>query len=128
MKRLLFVFAFALIASVASAQTPIVIGPSSLLAWEVPNATQAIAQACTYSVSAAGGAFLPVLWPVTCIASVPPATAPTCTVNLLAQTMIAIGSGSIQMTATCGGQTSLPSTPYAYLDLVVPIPANVRFK
>lgn len=127
MKRLLFVIAFLALASTVHAQTPIVIGPNSTLQWDMPGSTQSLAQACTYAVSA-GGAFVPVIGAVTCSAAVSPATAPSCAVNLMAQTVIAIGSGSVQVQATCGGQTSLPSVPFQYLDLVVPVPTNVRFK
>lgn len=128
MKKMLFVLAFALVSSTVLAQTPIVIGPSSTLAWELPGATVATAQACTFNISVAGGSFAPVIGPVTCTAPVAPSTNPSCSVNLLAQTSIPIGAGSITMTATCGGVTSLPSTPFVYLDLIVPVPTNVRFK
>lgn len=128
MKRFALALAFTCVASLAHAQAPIVIGPSTVLSWDMPGSTLATAQACSYNISVASSPFVPVIGVVTCTAPVAPSTAPSCTVNLLAQTMIPIGSGSLAMTATCGGQTSLPSLPFAYLDLVVPIPTNVRFK
>lgn len=116
-----------LFASVASAQNPIVIGPSTLLMWDTPGLAATGAQACTYAVgTSASGPFVPLVGTVTCAGAAAPAS---CSVNLLAQgAAIPIGSGTVVMTATCGGQTSLPSTPFAYVDVVIPIPANVRFR
>lgn len=128
MKRILFVLAFALVSSLAHAQTPIVIGPATVLNWDMPGSTLAIAQACSYNISVTGSPFVPVIGAVTCTAPAAPSTVPNCSVNLMAQATIPIGAGSIAMTATCSGTTSLPSTPFAYLDVVVPIPANVRFR
>jgi hypothetical protein len=119
---------FLLIAAPVAAQTPIVIGPNSLLLWEMPGLTVPVATACTYAVSAAGGPFTPLVGKVTCSPPDAPATSVLCSVNLIAQTVITIGSGSITLVATCDGQTSLPSVPFAYLDLAVPVPQNVRFK
>lgn len=113
------VFAFAI---PAHAQTPIIVGPLTQLQWDMPGLTLAQAQACTYAVSVNSGASTPVIGPVTC-------TAPaTCGVNLTAQTAIPVGSNSLTMTATCSGVTSLPSTPFAYVDVLIPIPTNLRIK
>lgn len=71
------------------------------------------------------GAFSNVVGPVTCVAV---ASVTSCSVNLVAQPAFTIGSGSITMTTTCSGSTSLPSTPFAYVVVIVPIPANVRIK
>lgn len=128
MTKYLFALAFLALASIVQAQTPIVIGPNSLLVWDVPGVSAVTASTCTYAVSPAGAPFVPIQGQVTCVAPVAPATAPSCSVNLMAQTSITIGSGSLVMTTTCQGLTSLPSAPFQYLDLVVPVPTNVRFK
>jgi len=128
MNRLIFVLAFSLFSVTVQAQVPIIIGPGSTLVWDMPGMTANAANACTYAVLAGPGPSTPVVGQVTCVEPVAPATAPSCSVNLIAQTSITVGSGAVAMTATCGGQTSLPSVPFQYLDLVVPIPTNVRFK
>ena len=128
MKRLLLVLCLLSVPSLAAAQTIVVIGPSTLLAWDMPGMPPTSANACTYAVSESGSSFAPIIGPIICAAPVPPATLTACSVNLIAQSTITIGSGSITMTATCGGVTSLPSVPFAYVTIVIPIPANVRFR
>jgi hypothetical protein len=32
------------------------------------------------------------------------------------------------MTAASGGAVSLPSQPFSYVDIIIPIPAGLRFK
>jgi len=125
MIRRILGFAFLVLAFAipARAQTPIIIGPLTQLQWDMPALTLAQAQACTYAVSVNSGAFVPVIGPVTCAAP-----APTCGVNLVAQTAIPVGSNSLTMTATCSGVTSLPSVPFAYVDVIIPIPSNLRIK
>lgn len=128
MKALLLFFAL-LVSSPfvprAVAQTPIILGPSSVLAWDVPGApTAAFALTLTYNLSVDGAA--PTVLPnVACAAPVAPATTPVCSV--LASTL-PLGSHALVMTDSSTGVTSLPSTPFAYVVIAIPIPANLRFK
>src|SRR5579864_2916884 len=127
-KRVLLIsLAGLLLSGTAHAQAPIIVGPNSLVYWEMPTIDPATAGACSYTISQGAAAFVPLVGAVTCVAAVAPAVNTSCTVNLLAQNLT-IGSGSIRMEATCSGVTSLPSTAYAYVDLVIPIPTNVKFK
>ncbi len=123
--KVLLAALFLLLASIASAQTPIILGPSSVLAWDVPGApTAAFALTLTYNLTTDGGTPT-TLANVACAAPVAPATAPTCSV--LASTL-PLGSHSLTMTDSTSGVTSLPSTPFAYVVIAIPIPANIRFK
>lgn len=118
------------LAAEASAQTPIIIGPTSTFAWDMPSTTMtvAVAQACTYPISVNGAAYVPLVGPVTCT---PPAPLMTCSVLISAQppaTFPVTGTPSITMEATCSGITTLPSAPFAYIVIVVPIPTNLRIR
>lgn len=132
--RGLAVLAVLALAGEASAQTPIIIGPSSAFVWDMPSATMtvAVAQGCTYPVSVNGAAFAPLVGPVTCTPPVPPSTlGPTCSVLVSAQppaTFPVTGTPSITMEATCSGITTLPSAPFAYVVIVIPIPVNLRIR
>ena len=127
MKRALIALSFVCLASVASAQTPIILGPSSVLAWDVvatPPVTAAFAATLTYNLTTDGGTPT-VLANVICAAPVTPAVNPSCSV--LASTL-PLGSHSLTMTDSSGGVTSLPSTPFAYVVIAIPLPSNLRFK
>jgi hypothetical protein len=123
-KNFLIASCLVLMASVASAQTPIVVSPSTQLQWFEPGVTPATAQACVFNVAkTTAGLFVPVVGPVTCVAGAASDPGPLCSVNFFAQqATIPVGSGSIVMTATCSTQTSLPSTPFAYLTVIIPAP------
>lgn len=124
----LFVGLMLAVASLAGAQT--VVGPATQLLWDLPGLSVPTAQACTHTVAVAPSTtYVPVIGPVTCVAAVPPQTTSTsCGVLLTAQTFIPIGSNSITMEVACSGVTSLPSTPFAYVDILIPIPTNLRTK
>lgn len=124
MKKL-FILLLLLIPINVYAQTTVIIGPSSTLVWDTPGLGPSLAQTCTYQIAQGAGAFSNVVGPVTCVAVT---SVTSCSVNLVAQPAFTIGSGSITMTTTCSGSTSLPSTPFAYVVVIVPIPANVRIK
>ncbi len=108
--------------SLAHAQTPIVLGPTSTLQWDmsVPPAT---AQSYSYSLSIDSGNPLP-LGNVTCAAG-PSATWPA-TCKVLAASFLPAGSHNLTMTATTPQGTSLPSAPYAYLTVIIPVPQGLR--
>ena len=125
MKKFLFIFIIFLFPLVAEGQTTIIIGPNSTLVWDTPGLGPALAQTCTYQIAQGAGAFSNVVGPVTCTSL---AGVTSCSVNLVAQTAFTIGSGSITITTTCSGTVSLPSTPFAYVVVVVPVPANIRIK
>lgn len=120
------------LAGKASAQTPIIIGPASTFGWDMPTAgmTVAIAQACSYPISVNGAAFVPLVGPVTCTPPVAPAVGPACSVLISAQPPTTFPSTptSVTLEATCNGITTLPSTPFAYVVIVIPIPTNLRIR
>ncbi len=125
MKYVLMLAALLFVSAPAFAQTPIILGPSSVLAWDVPGApSAAFALTLTYNLTTDGGTPT-VLANVACAAPVAPATAPICSV--LASTL-PLGSHSLTMTDSTSGVTSLPSTPFAHVVIAIPIPANIRFK
>lgn len=111
----------------ASAQTPIIIGPSSTLAWEdvsVPD----VVTARTFVVQATIDGAAPVtLTPISCGPGPTgsPATTFTCSTPVA---QIPMGSHTITLTNAVGTVVSLPSTPFTYVDLVIPVPATVRIK
>lgn len=115
----------------AHAQTPIVIGPNTVLAWDmnapVAGITPAIVQGYSYAVTV-DVAPPTTLANVACVSA--PAVAPVLSANSCSvpASQIPMGSHSITMTASTGGLTSLPSTPFTYIDLVIPAPAGLRFK
>lgn len=126
MKKILLALVVLSLPSVARAQTPIIIDPNSKLAWDMPGVGQGVANGCTYLIAPPSGAYVPVIGTVTCLDPVAPAVSTTCTVNLKAQPAFTVSSGSVTMESTCNGITSLPSTPFAYVVIVIPIPANIR--
>ena len=124
MKICLFVLV-ALVVS-ATAQAQIVIGPLTVFQWDVTAPTPAFAATMTYVATV--DALPPITFAgVVCAVGVPPSVAgdQTCQVPASA---IPMGSHSITMTAASGGVTSLPSVPFSYVDLVIPVPKGLRFK
>lgn len=128
MRRLLFLSLLVLVASAAraSAQTPIVVGPNSVLTWEVATPDLATARSLAIAVTVDGGATPIALTPVQCGPG-PNGQAGvfTCSSPL---SQIPTGSHSVVATASLSGVTSLPSTPFAYVDFLIPIPQNLRGK
>lgn len=111
----------------ASAQTPIVVGPNSVLAWEVVTPDIATARSLSIAATVDNAATPLALTPVSCGPG-PSGSLPgtfTCS-SPLAQ--IPTGSHSITLTAALNGVTSLASTPFAFIDFLIPIPQNVRGK
>ncbi len=116
----------ACVASV-SAQTPIIVGPSTVLQWD---ACAPVTLAVAYTLTVDGTAQPAALANVTCVAGTGTlATCPTqfqtCSVPV---TTIPMGSHTVTMTATASGVTSLPSVPFSYIDMVIPVPQGLRFK
>ena len=116
----------ALLAVASTAHAQIVVGPLTVLQWDVTAPTPAFATTLTYVATV--DALPPItLTGVVCAVGVPPVAAgdQTCQVPASA---IPMGSHSITLTAASGAVTSLPSTPFAYVDLVIPVPKGLRFK
>jgi hypothetical protein len=114
--------------SVASAQAPIVIGPSTVFQWDVTAPTPAFAATLTYTAQV--DALPPLVFAaasVVCAIGVPPVAAGDQTCQVPAST-IPMGSHSITLTTTSGGVVSLPSTALSYVDLIIPVPKGLRFK
>lgn len=105
-------------ATTASAQTPIVIGPTSTIQWDMGTTVPATAQTYTYGLSVDGGVAA-ALTGVTCAGTA------TTTCKTLAS-ILPLGSHSLTLTASSGGVTTLPSAPYAYLTVVIPVPQGLR--
>jgi hypothetical protein len=116
-----------LVASRASAQTPIIIGPTSQLAWESDAGNVATAQSLTYAATVDGTGAPIVLTGVTCVQAAAPLPASTSTCSC-AVSQIPFGSHSVQITSSNGTVTSVPSTAFAYVVLAIPVPKNVRLK
>lgn len=109
----------------ASAQTPIIIGPTTTLQWEIAATSIAQAQAFSYALIIDAGIPIPLsAASVTCAGGGAGSTVQTC--KALAQPLLPIGSHSITLTAASGGVTSVPSAPFAYLTIVIPIPQGLR--
>ncbi len=125
MKKLVFTVLFLLITSLASAQ-PVFIGPTSQLQWDIVAVDVPTAQSLTYSVSVDLGAVVP-LTAVTCALS-SPLVVGTQTCSVLLNPQIPLGTHSITLTATSGLLVSSPSAPFAYIDLLIPVPKNLRVK
>ena len=110
--------------TVASAQ--IVIGPLTVFQWDVTAPTPVFAATMIYVATV--DALPPITFAgVTCVAGVPPVAVGDQTCSVPAST-IPMGSHSITLTAASGGVTSLPSAPFSYVDLVIPVPKGLRFK
>lgn len=125
MKKLLLILSLLTVPVVAQAQTPIVIGPSTQFAWDVVAPTPAFAQGLTYVLTTSTTPLVTqTLTNVVCVVS---AVVGTQTCNVLAS-VIPLGSRTVTMTASDGVVTSLPSAPFTYVDLVIPVPSGLRFK
>lgn len=112
-----------LCASSVSAQTPIVIGPTSTLQWDMDSIPAPTAQAFTYVLSVDG---TPLPAPNTPLPNVTCVTVTQTTCRVLAS-VVPSGSHSLTMTAGSGSLTSLPSTPFTYLTVIIPVPQGLRF-
>lgn len=123
----IYLFALlALVVSLGTAHAQIVIGPLSVLQWDVTAPSPAFAATMTYVATV--DALPPITFAgVTCVAGVPPVAVGDQTCSVPAST-IPMGSHSITLTAASGGVTSLPSAPFSYVDLVIPVPKGLRFK
>lgn len=124
MKVLILAFGALLLSVVsARAQSPIIIGPNSQLVWDIAAPDVATAQALVYTVTV--DALAPkVLSPVTCVPAIASGVQ-TCG-TLVSQ--IPTGSHTVTLTSTSGGLVSLPSAPFTYLDLLIPVPTSLRLK
>lgn len=109
---------------VAAGQTaPIIIGPTSVLAWD--DLGVAPATAGTFTVHATIDSGAPVaLTGVVCGAG-PTASDSTCTAPIA---QIPTGSHTITLTNTAGAVVSLPSAPFTFVDLLIPVPTTPRVK
>ncbi len=118
----------ALVVSVSTAHAQIVIGPLTVFQWDVTAPTPAFAATMTYVATV--DALPPITFAaasVVCAVGVPPVAVGDQTCQVPAST-IPMGSHSVTLTAASGGVTSLPSTPFSYVDLVIPVPKGLRFK
>lgn len=108
----------------AFAQQPIVIGPNSQLQWDSLGTVPAVASTFTVNIVVDGGA-PKALTGVTCGAG--PTTADSTCQAPLAQ--LPTGSHAITLQNVApDGASSAPSTVFAYLDVIIPIPLNTRVK
>lgn len=122
MNRYLLTLTFLSLAACAHAQGPIVIDANTKLVWDVQTPDAATAQSLTYKAVVDGGA--PVtLTPIACVAGTAPLF--TCSTPI---SQIPLGSHSVVMTSGAGTVTSGPSSPFAYIDLLIPVPQNLRAK
>lgn len=127
MKRanyVIFTFLVAVLALSRSAQaqgSPIIIGPTATLNWDLQGAPDA-ATALTWSYLATVDATTPkALTGVTC--AIPIAPLVVCKAPL---SQIPTGSHSIILQTQVGTLVSTASNPLAYIDLLIPIPTNAR--
>lgn len=111
----------------AQSGTPIIVGPNSVLAWEVTTPDIATARLLVIAATVDGTALPAPLTPISCGPGPAgsPATTFTCSSPL---SQVPIGSHSVTITASLSGATSLPSTPFAYIDMLIPVPQNLRAK
>lgn len=127
MKTCVLVFALlvSLLPTVAAAQTPIVIGPASVIEWGMNSAgvTPVIAQGWTYALVVDAVAPKP-LTAVTCMQG--PAGTVLC--NVPAVGNAPIGSHTLIVTATDGVIAPLASTPFPYVTLLVPVPSGLKIR
>lgn len=138
MKRLLLLVTLLCLAVPLAAQTPvaIIVTPSLVLAWDgdtvAPSLTAADAQTWTYTASVDTPPTLITLTGVTCV--VVPPTAPAVaswTCQAPAAQLPLAGSHALTLTAGSAGvngSTSLPSVPYAWVTIIIPVPTNVRLR
>lgn len=120
--KILLTGSFLLLAACASAQGPIIIDATTKLVWDVTTPDAATAQSLTYKASVDGGAAT-TLTPVVCVAGVAPLF--TCATPI---SQIPLGSHTVVLTSGTATATSGPSAPFAYIDLLIPVPTNLRAK
>lgn len=125
-KILLFVLVALCVLAAAplQAQTVIVVGPASVVEWQVPGVgSPANAQLLTYGLIVDTSA-PKILTGVVCAQG--PAANQTCSVPATGNAPI--GTHALTMTASDGVTTSLPSAPFSYVTLLVPIPTSLRIR
>lgn len=110
-------------APVAAQTAPIIIGPKSVLAWDDLGVAPTVAS--TFAVSATIDAGAPVTLAGVACGAGPTASDSTCTAPIA---QIPTGSHTIVLVNTAGAVVSLPSAPFAYVDLLIPVPTNTRVK
>lgn len=132
MTRLLILLSLSLCAVPAWAQTAVVIGPNSKLAWDELSPTAGIPaatfQGFTYALTVDTSAPVALAGVVcTAMATIPPPSlsGSSCTAPV---SQIPIGSHVLTLTASASGLTSVPSAPYAYLSIAIPVPLNPRLQ
>jgi hypothetical protein len=125
MKTILALVALLFVAASASAQSPIVIGPASVLEWgeNATGVTPALAQGFVYALTVDTAA-PKTLTAVACIAG--PVGTVLCSVPAIGN--VPIGAHSLTLTASDGVTTTLPSAPFSYLTLVIPVPTGLRIR
>lgn len=108
----------------ASAQAVIVVGPASVIEWQVPGVgTPANAMLLTYGLIVDVGT-PKILAGVACTQG--PAANQTCTVPAAGNAPI--GTHALTLTASDGVTTSVPSASFSYVTLLVPIPTGLRIR
>lgn len=123
MRTVLAVFAALLVSANVQAQTPIVIGPTSVIEWTMP--TTPAPGGLIYGLVVDTAAPL-ILTGFTCGVAGAPTGFNICTVPAVGRAPI--GAHTLTMTASDGVTTSLPSAPYSYLTLVIPVPSGLRIR
>jgi len=116
-----------LLAVPVSAQTPVIVGPSTVFAWD---ACAPVSVIITYTLNVDGTSQSAPLPNVTCTAGTGTLAACATTFQTCSVPASAIpgGSHTLTLTATSGGQTSLPSTPFSYIVLAIPVPSGLRLR
>ena len=125
MKTVLIACLFALLPTLATAQSVIIVGPTTVLQWDDTLTPLATAQTLVVSITVDGNVPPIVLSPVTCVVNPVTATTSTCS-SLLSQ--IPTGSHTINATNTSGTVVSLPSAPFSYVTMLIPVPQTLRVK
>jgi hypothetical protein len=119
MKKILSIILLA-ITTLSAQSAPIIIGPNSVLQWNIAAPDIPTAQSFTYAVTVDGAAPITVT-PVTCVAS-STSGIQQCSTPV---SQLPLGSHTVTMTAASGSIVSASSAPYSFVDLLIPVPTGI---
>ena len=123
MKKAILTIAFALVfVSAVEAQVTI-IGPNSKLGWSDTNTPVATAQALVVNATVDAATTPIVLTPIVCVVNTVTATTSDCSSPI---SQIPMGSHTVVLNNVSGALVSLPSAPFSFVTMLIPVPSNVK--
>ncbi len=123
MKKAILALAFVLLCvSIANAQVTI-IGPNSKLGWSDANTPVATAQTLIVNATVDAAATPIILSPIICVVNITVATTSDCSSPI---SQIPMGSHTVVLNNVSGTLVSLPSAPFSFVTMLIPVPSGIK--